>query len=746
GTYNYAWTVPAGVTNPGNVASFTTTVAGTYTVTITDPATTCASTPASGTVTINPVPTLTVNSPASGTGGTATITATPGVAGTYNYAWTVPAGVTNPGNVASFTSTVAGTYTVVITDPATTCQSAPADGTVTINPVPTVTVNSPAICTGGTATITATPGVAGTYNYAWTVPAGVPAPGNVASFTTTVAGTYTVVITDPATTCSSAPADGTVTVNAPPTVTVNSPAICTGGTATITATPGVAGTYNYAWTVPAGVPAPGNVASFTTTVAGTYTVVITDPATTCSSAPADGTVTVNAPPTVTVNSPAICTGGTATITATPGVAGTYNYAWTVPAGVPAPGNVASFTTTVAGNYTVTITDPATTCSSAPASGTVTINPVPTVTVNSPAICTGGTATITATPGVAGTYNYAWTVPAGVPAPGNVASFTTTVAGTYTVVITDPATTCSSAPADGTVTVNAPPTVTVNSPAICTGGTATITATPGVAGTYNYAWTVPAGVPAPGNVASFTTTVAGTYTVTITDPATPCASTPADGTVTINPVPTVTVNSPAICAGGTATITATPGVAGTYNYAWTVPAGVTNPGNVASFTTTVAGTYTVTITDPATTCQSAPADGIVTINPVPTVTVNSPAICTGGTATITATPGVAGTYNYAWTVPAGVTNPGNVASFTTTVAGTYTVVITDPATTCQSAPADGIVTINPVPTVTVNSPAICTGGTATITATPGVAGTYNYVWTLPAGVTNPGNVASFTTTV
>src|SRR4029079_1698810 len=96
--------------------------------------------------------------------------------------------------------------------------------------------------------------------------------------------------------------------------------------------------------------------------------------------------------------------------------------------------------------------------------------------------------------------------------------------------------------------------------------------------------------------SFTKTVAGTYTVTITDPATTCASTPASGTVTINPAPTVTVNSPAICAGATATITATPGVAGIYDYAWTVPAGVPAPGNVASFTTTGGGTHHVTITE------------------------------------------------------------------------------------------------------------------------------------------------------
>ena len=724
--------------NQSNLISVLWTTPGTYVLKVVETitATGCIGSEVTINVTVNPLPTVTVNSSTVCEGTAATITATPGQAGTYSYAWTVPAGVTNPGNVASFTSTVAGTYSVVITNTTTTCVSASASGTVTVDPLPTVTVNSSTVCEGTAATITATPGQAGTYSYAWTVPAGVTNPGNVASFTSTVAGTYSVVITNTTTTCVSASASGTVTVDPLPTVTVNSSTVCEGTAATITATPGQAGTYSYAWTVPAGVTNPGNVASFTSTVAGTYSVVITNTTTTCVSASASGTVTVDPLPTVTVNSSTVCEGTAATITATPGQAGTYSYAWTVPAGVTNPGNVASFTSTVAGTYSVVITNTTTTCVSASASGTVTVDPLPTVTVNSSTVCEGTAATITATPGQAGTYSYAWTVPAGVTNPGNVASFTSTAAGTYSVVMTNTTTTCVSASASGTVTVDPLPTVTVNSSTVCEGTAATITATPGQAGTYSYAWTVPAGVTNPGNVASFTSTVAGTYSVVITNTTTTCVSASASGTVTVDPLPTVTVNSSTVCEGNAATITATPGQAGTYSYAWTVPAGVTNPGNVASFTSTVAGTYSVVITNTTTTCVSASASGTVTVDPLPTVTVNSSTVCEGTAATITATPGQAGTYSYAWTVPAGVTNPGNVASFTSTVVGTYSVVITNTTTTCVSASASGTVTVDPLPTVTVNSSTVCEGTAATITATPGQAGTYSYAWTVPAGVTNP----------
>jgi mucin-2 len=745
GTYSYAWTVPAGATNPGNVATFTTTTAGVYSVIITNPTTTCTSLPAQTTVVINPTPTLTITSPPVCQGTPATVTVTPTPAGTYSYVWTVPAGATNPGNVATFTTTTAGVYSVIATNTTTTCPSQPAQTTVVINPTPTVTVASAPVCQGTPATVTATPIPAGTYSYAWTVPAGATNPGNVATFTTTVAGVYSVIITNIATNCPSQPGQTTVVINPRPTVAVTSPPVCQGTPATVTATPTPAGTYSYTWTVPAGATNPGNVATFTTTTAGVYSVIITNPITTCQSLPGQVTVVINPTPTVTVTSAPVCQGTPATVTATPTPAGTYNYAWTVPAGATNPGNVATFTTTTAGVYSVIITNPTTTCPSQPAQTTVVINPTPTVTVTSAPVCQGTPATITATPIPAGTYSYAWTVPAGATNPGNVATFTTTTAGVYSVIATNTGSTCPSQPAQTTVVINPIPTVTVTSAPVCQGTPATVTTTPTPAGTYSYAWTVPAGATNPGNVATFTTTVAGVYSVIATNTSSTCPSQPAQTTVVINPTPTVTVTSAPVCQGTPATVTATPTPAGTYTYAWTVPAGATNPGNVATFTTTVAGVYSVIATNTGSTCPSQPAQTTVVINPTPTVTVTSAPVCQGTPATVTATPTPAGTYTYAWTVPAGATNPGNVATFTTTVAGVYSVIATNTGSTCPSQPAQATVVINPTPTVTVTSPPVCQGAPATVTATPTPAGTYSYVWTVPAGATNPGNVATFTTT-
>ena len=299
----------------------------------------------------------------------------------------------------------------------------------------------------------------------------------------------------------------------------------------------------------------------------------------------------------------------------------------------------------------------------------------------------------------------------------------TATGTYSIIATNTLTNCSG-PMSNNVSINAgtAPTVTVNSPSRCTGGAGvTITATPAPAGTYTYVWSVPGGVSDPGNVASFSATVAGTYSVTITN-TTGCSGT-GSGTLTVNPAPTVSVNSPSSCSGIPATITATPVPAGSYTYVWTVPGGAINPGNTASFSATVAGAYSVIITNDG--GCTGNGSGTLSLSTPPSVSVTSPARCSNGEAsTITANPSPAGTYTYVWTVPGGVSNPGNVASFTSTIAGAYSVTIT--ATGGCTANGSSTLVVNPAPTVTVNSPSSCSGTAATITATPSPAGSYTYV--------------------
>ncbi|GGG29402.1 PKD-like domain-containing protein [Pontibacter amylolyticus] len=203
------------------------------------------------------------------------------------------------------------------------------------------------------------------------------------------------------------------------------------------------------------------------------------------------------------------------------------------------------------------------------------------------------------------------------------------------------------------------------------------------------------------------TVAGEYRVLATTVAqdgtvAACPLPMGRATITINPIPTVAVNSPSTCAGTPVQVTATP-VVGTapFTYTWTVPSGWTGPApTTASFMTTVPGTYTVAVRDAKSCAMSTPVSTTVVVKELPTVTVNDVTVCAGTAATVTATPvdGV-GPYRYTWTVPAGATNPGNVASFPTTVAGQYSVRIQDSQSCSNSEAAVSTVTVNPIQQVT-----------------------------------------------
>jgi gliding motility-associated-like protein len=424
------------------------------------------------------------------------------------------------------------------------------------------------------------------------------------------------------------------------------------------------------------------------------------------------------------------------------------------------GNIPSFpsanvTTTQIAKITVNAYDPATLCTGPDMVFYITVNPLPTVTVNSPAVCAGTSATVIATSGDSGTYNYTWT--SSVSTPSDVSSFSTTVAENYSVFITNTVTTCKSASNSGTVTINPLPTVSVATAPVCFGNSATVTAVPGIPGTYNYTWSVPSGATLPGNVTSFSTTVAGIYSVIIADAN--CSSASASNTVVINPLPTVTVNSPTVCAGTSAIVTATPGIPGTYNYAWTVPTSFTNPGNVASFSTTVAGNYSVILTNPATTCASASVLGTVTVTPLPTLVLSSSAsttnqsLCINTAITpITYTVGGSATSASVTGLPAGVTGSFSSGAFTLsgipTVAGTFNYLVTTTGGCSPAVSLGGTITVSPLSALVLTSSAATTNqilcmNTAlnAITYTVGGSATGANITGLPAGV-----VGSFATGV
>ena len=319
-------------------------------------------------------------------------------------------------------------------------------------------------------------------------------------------------------------------------------------------------------------------------------------------------------PSISVNSGAICSGQSYTMA--PNGASTY----TIEGG--------NLVVNPSSNATYTVVGSTNGCLSNIVTSSVTVNPLPSVTVNSGAVCLGESFTMT--PSGASTYTYS----------NGTDVVTPTSNDSYTVTGTD-GNGCSSTTVSS-VTVNSLPSVTVNSGAVCLGESFTMT--PSGASTYTYS-----------NGTDIVTPSANdSYTVIGTD-ANGCENT-AVSSVTVNPLPTISVNSGTICVGQSFTMVPTGAV--TYTYS--------NGSSVS--TPTANGTYTVTGTD-GNGCENTVVS-TVTVNSLPSLmaTTSNTLLCTGETSTLS----VMGASTYTWSTAENTTD----IVVSPTVQTTYTVDGTD----------------------------------------------------------------------
>jgi len=432
--------------------------------------------------------------------------------------------------------------------------------------------NSP-ICSNQPLLLTSSATGTGPLNYSWFGTGTFSSSSTVSSPTVTGAasGGYTLAVSN---SCGTATAIVNATVNPTPTVSANAASICSGGTATLTAT----GATTYSWSTGA------TTASISVSPTSTTVYTVTGTSASCSSS-ITTTVNVIASPTLAVNSTSICAGGTATLTAS----GVSTYTWTSPVS-----NNASISVSPASTTVYTVSGNAAGCAGTfSATGTVSVNPLPTLTVSpaSPTICAGQSSSLTVT----GVTSQTWAPGAQTTASISVTPTTTTV---YTVTGTN-ATGCANTTMV-TVNVNPLPTLTATSGSVCTGKTTTLTAS-GTSATYS--WN-PSGVTT--NTILVSAANAGLFTFTITGTsAQGCSKSITANLVGIaTPTINVTATPSVICAGSSATLTAT----GATSYTWS-----NGVANGTGFTPTTTATYTVTGTSAVGGCTNT-AVSTVSVNP------------------------------------------------------------------------------------------------------------------------------------
>lgn len=560
------------------------------------------------------------------------------------------------------------------------------------------TMTSTATCINATTgTATATPiGSAGPYVYSWS-------PGGQTTQTAVglAPGTYTVSLTD-VNLCAT-----TATVTVPSNPIPSAPATlpvtyCQNATPlALLATASAGCILNWYGTNATGGTASSTAPTPSTTTAGTTTYYVSQTsAAGCEGPRASIVVTVNPLPVITVNSPTICPTVTAILTA----AGATTYSWNPGGSTSNPLSVAPASTTT---YTVTGTTNG--CTST-ATATVTVQNALTVTVNSPTICEGTSAILTAT----GATTYSWDSGASTINPYTVTPTTTT---SYNVVGTSNGCTGT---ATATVTVNPLPVAPVTSPVVyCLNDVASaLTATTSVGCTLNWYGTNATGGTASSTPPTPNTTTAGTTTYYVSQTSTAgCEGPRASVVVTVNPLPIAPTTGPVTyCLNDAASaLTAIASAGCTLNWYGTDATGGTASSSAPIPSTTTVGTTNYYVSQTTTSgCEGPRANIVVTINALPVITVNSPTICPNTSATLTASGGV----SYIWNPGGSTSNPLSVSPASTT---SYTVTGTD-VNGCLSSEISTVTVLNNL-VVTVNSPTICIGSTVLLQA----SGATTYSW-------------------
>ena len=569
------------------------------------------------------------------------------VSGASTYLWNTGA------STQCITVTSSGTYTATLTN-SSGCTST-CSKTVTVSNPPTCSIiGSSILCPGGSTNLCAP---AGAVSYVW----------NNGSTTQCInvnsGGSYSVTITGESG-CSSS-CNKTVTVNNPPPCSITgTSSFCVGGSTSLCANSGAA---TYLWSN--GVTTQCN----TVNSAGTYSVTVTD-VNECSSV-CSKIVTINNPPQCFINgSNTICPGGSTNLCAPPGAT---SYLWNTGA------TTQCITTSIAGNFSVTITN-ANGCSSSCNKAVTINNPQPCTITGSNSTCSGATINLC---GSAGAQSYSWSTGA------TSQCISVTSDNTYSLTVVDEngcSSTCNKA-----VTINPPPacSITGNS-SFCSGGSTNLCAP---AGAVSYVWNTGA------TTQCISVNSAGNYSVTITN-SNGCSST-CNKSVTINNPPNCSIaGNLLICNGGSSILCATAAGA---SYSWST--GSTNQ----CVTVNTSGNYSVTVTG-TNGCSATCSQNIdILTTPNCSITGNS-SICAGGSTSLCALPGAK---SYSWNTGA-TTQCINVFG-----SGNYTVTVTG-ANGCTSSCSKSVTVNTPLTCSITGATSICSGGSTTLCA-PSGASTYGW---------------------
>ncbi len=603
--------------------------------------------------------------------------------------------------------TAAGTYTVVVWVTTPCCGRVKDSLTVTVLPNNNnvaLTQSVDSVCQGTPITYTATPNTYLLYNFFV----------NNVPVQSTTSNTYvanglnpgdSVLVVALAGICFTNPSaverPFIKPIPAPATVTHSADTICSGQNVTFTSTPTGYDSYTFYNGSSLQVNSPSNTWKIAIGAGNSVSVVVTENG--CNSLPSNlDTVYVKPTPFVNISVPSqtICQGTPVTVTASP--SGLTNYDFTI--------NATSVQSSASNTYTsstfntsdvIVATGSLNGCPSSPSSSiTITVNPIPAVTLTSSdandSICQGVSVTFTASPAGYTTYNF-YTGGTTLLQSSSSNTFTTNLLVNGNSITVEAINLNCPSPASNAiqtevspapvVTVGADESACVDEPSTtltgftpATGGVWTGTGITNASGTFDPA-----------------TAGAGSHSLvyTFTDPNSLCSG--YDSIVfVVNALPAIVIPQPAdICVGQSAQLSASGGT----TYVWSPAADLSNA-NIANPVATPAITtpYSVTVTDNNGCSNTASTTVNVNPNPVADFAVND--VCTGTANTFTNNSSPVGTAS-AWSFGDGNTSTQNNPTHPYATDGTYNVTLVAQLGNCFDT-AIGTAVVNPAATANFNA--------------------------------------------
>ena len=638
----------------------------------------------------------------------------------YTYQWRRNGANLSGATSATYSATLAGNYSVVVTSGS--CGSTSSEVTVTVNSLPSTTVTAAGpttFCSGGSVLLSAPTGSGLTYqwrnNGAWIIGA------NSSTYTASTTAQYSVTVTN-GSGCSATSSSVYVTTTTAPAATITaggSTSFCSGGSVMLSANTGTGLTHQ--WKRNGTNISGATSSSYAATLAGSYTVVVSNGG--CSTTSTATTVTVGGSTTATITAggaTTFCSGGSVTLSANTGTG--LSYQWRRNGTNLSGATASTYAATTTGTYTVVVTSSGCSTTSAGTNVTVNTSPSATITAGGPtSFCTGGNVVLSGNTGSGLTYQWRRNGTNISGATSN--SHTATLAGSYTLVVSNGG--CSTTSAATTVAIGSAPTATISAggaTTFCSGGSVTLSANTGTG--FSYQWRRNGTNLSGATASTYAATTTGTYTVVVTSSG--CSTTSAGTNVTANTSPTATITaggSTSFCTGGSVVLSANTGTGLTYQ--WRNNGNNISGATASTYTATGSGSYTVVVSNG--TCSTTSAATTVATGSAPAATISAggaTAFCSGGSVTLSANTGTGLTYQWRrnGTSISGATGSTHAA----TLSGTYTVLVTSNG--CSTVSSGITVTVSAAPAASISyngSSALCNGATLTLSANIGSGLTYQW---------------------